>query len=377
MSRRYRDDVTLISTDSHVIEPPDLWTERIDPAYADRAPRLVPEDDGDWWYADGFRLQSVTGGTDAGVRFQDQTKLRMAARMDEVRKGAYEPDAKLVDMDIDGVDREVVYTTIGLRLWRVPDAGYVRATFRAYNQWIAEFCTAAPARLAGVALVLTDDIDDAVTDLRDAAAMGLKGAQITVYPGDGRPYDHPGYEPLWAAAAELHMPLSLHIGSNRLVGAPVQDTKFLVKPSQYVTASHWVEVSIADMTFSGVFERHPELMIVSLEHEAAWAAHFVNLMDYTYTQRARRAAWHRFKDDTLPSDFFRSNVFISFQEDPLALPLRSSIGVGNLVWGSDYPHHETTFPHSREVLDDVFAGVPDDERKIILEDTPARLYFAS
>ena len=126
--------MTLISTDSHVIEPPDLWEERIDRTYADRAPRLVPEDDGDWWYADGFRLQSVTGGTDAGVRFEDQTKLRMAARMDEVRKGAYEPEAKLADMDLDGIDREVVYTTIGLRLWRVPDGAFVRATFRAYIQ---------------------------------------------------------------------------------------------------------------------------------------------------------------------------------------------------------------------------------------------------
>src|SRR5438309_1595578 len=146
-------DLRVVSTDSHVIEPGDLFLERIDRAFVDRAPRLVPEDDGDWWYADGLRLQSVTGGTDAGTRFEDQTKLRMAARMSEVRKGAYEPDAKLVDMEIDGVDKEVVYTTIGLRLWRVPDTALVRASFRAYNEWVAEFCRAYPDRLAGIALV--------------------------------------------------------------------------------------------------------------------------------------------------------------------------------------------------------------------------------
>src|SRR4051812_43830653 len=127
----------------------------------------------------------------------------MAARMDEGRKGAYEPEAKLVDMDLDGVDREGVYTTIGLRLWRAPEAGFVRATFRAYNEWVAEFCKAAASRLAGVALILTDDIDDAVADVHHAAKLGLKGAQITVYPGDDQPHDHPVYEPFWAAAAEL------------------------------------------------------------------------------------------------------------------------------------------------------------------------------
>src|SRR5262249_4463586 len=159
------------------------------------------------------------------------------------------------------VDREVVYTTIGLRLWRVPDAGDVRATFRAYNEGGAEFCAAAPSRLAGGGLGFTDDIDNAGTDLRHAAKLGLEGAARTVYPGDDHSYDSPEYEPFWATAAELRMPLSLHIGSNRLVGAPVQDTKFLVKPSQYSTASHWVQVSIADMIFSGVFERYPDLKV--------------------------------------------------------------------------------------------------------------------
>ena len=84
---------------------------------------------------------------------------------------------------------------------------------------------------------------------------------------------------------------------------------------------------------------------------------------------ARRAGWHRFPDGVLPSDYFRSNVFISFQEDALAIEMRETIGVENLVWGSDYPHHETTFPHSLKVLDDVFAGVPDEQRRQILART--------
>jgi predicted TIM-barrel fold metal-dependent hydrolase len=375
-------DLRVVSTDSHVIEPGDLFVERIDKAFLDRAPRLVPEDDGDWWYADGFRLQSVTGGTDAGTRFEDQTKLRMAARMSEVRAGAYDPDAKLVDMEVDGVDKEVVYTTIGLRLWRVPDTAFVRASFRAYNEWVAAFCGAHPDRLAGVALVLLDDIDDGITDLRDAARMGLKGAQITVHPGADRTYDRPEYEPFWAAAEELDMPLSLHIGSNRTMpklgevntSMPDADIKFLQTPTQYSTASHWVACSISDMIFSGVFERHPGLKVVSLEHEASWAAYLIQMMDYTYTQRARRAHWHRFANDALPSDFFRNNVWICFQEDPNVLQLRDYIGVDTLIWGSDYPHHESTFPFSRKILDEMLADIPEAERRQILEVNPTNLY---
>lgn len=375
-------DLEITSTDSHVIEPPDLWTGRVAAAYRDRAPRLVAEADGDWWYADGLKLQSVTGGTDAGVRFEDQTRLRMAARMDEVRKGAYDPDAKVADMDADGVRREVVYTTLGLRLWRVPDAGLVRALFRAYNEWVAEFCAAYPDRLAGVAMILLDDVADGVTDLDDAARLGLKGAMISVHPGEARSYAHPDYEPFWAAAEGHDMPLSLHIGSNRTAPPPgaagaataETDIKLLSTPAQYSTVSHWVQLSIADLIFSGVFARHPGVRVVSLEHEASWAPHLLQTMDYTYTQRARRAGWVRFDGDTLPSDYFHTNVFVSFQEDALALQLRSVIGVENLVWGSDYPHHESTFPHSRRVLAEVLAGVPDSERDLIVDGNARRLY---
>jgi predicted TIM-barrel fold metal-dependent hydrolase len=127
------------------------------------------------------------------------------------------------------------------------------------------------------------------------------------------------------------------------------------------TRSYWVQVSIARMIFSGVFERYPGLRVVSTEHEVAWAAHLLTAMDYNYTQRARENQY-RYKTDALPSDFFHSNVSLSFQEDAIGMQLRSFIGVDNLMWGSDYPHAESTFPRSREILDQIFVGVPEDEQ---------------
>jgi predicted TIM-barrel fold metal-dependent hydrolase len=367
------------------MEPPELWRERIDPAFSDRAPHLVSEDDGDWWYSGNHKLLSVSGGTQAGLRFQDQAKLGLTARMGEVVRGAYDPTAKISDMDADGIQREVVYPTLGLRLWRLPDTALLSAIFRAYNDWIADFCRSYPDRLAAVGLLLLDDIDAGVAELRRMAGIGMSGAMISVYPGPERSYDHPMYEPLWVAASELDIPLSLHIATNRVLeDAPsspaatkVQGTDGapgLQKPTQYATSSYWVQCTLADMIFAGVFERFPELKVVSLEYEAAWAATLIQAMDYTYTQRARRESWYRFKGDALPSDFYHRNVYISFQEDALGIRLRDVVGIDNLVWGSDYPHAESTFPHSRKILGEMLADVPFDEQKRILDTNPTRLY---
>ena len=152
--------------------------------------------------------------------------------------------------------------------------------------------------------------------------------------------------------------------------------KLLSTPARYATSAHWVQLSLANMIFAGVFERHPTLKVVSLEHEIAWVPHFLQSMDYTYTQRARRSQWYRFQGEALPSDFFHRNVMISFQEDALGLRLRDVVGVGNLVWGSDYPHAESTFPRSRMILDRLFAEIPAAERIQILDTNATALYFS-
>lgn len=374
----------IISTDSHVVEPPDLWEGRIERRLRERAPRLVAEEDADWWYADGCRLQSVSGGAHTGLRFTDPSMLRLTARMSEVRAGAYDPKAKLADMDLDGVDAEVVYPTLGLQLWRLRDPELLSSLQHAYNDWIAEWCAATTRRLAGIACVLPDDPQAAAAELSRAAAMGLKGALIPVSYGEERTYADPSFEPLWDAAAGLSMPLSLHVGTNRVPPRPtaegprgMSDAKFLSTPTRYATASNWAASSICDMVFAGVFERHRGLRVVSLEHEIAWALHLVQAMDYVYTQRARRSGWYRFPDGARPSDYFRSNVSISFQEDELGLAHRDLLGAEGLVWGSDYPHHESTFPHSRDILDRLFAGLGGDERRLILDANPCRLYGLS
>jgi predicted TIM-barrel fold metal-dependent hydrolase len=127
------------------------------------------------------------------------------------------------------------------------------------------------------------------------------------------------------------------------------------------------------MIFSGVFERYPDLKLSIVEHELAWAPHFLRTMDWHYKELSQVAP-HRFEEGRVPSDFFHSNIYMSFQEDDIGIMLRSIIGVDNLMWGSDYPHAESTWPNSREVLDRVLEGVPEAERRKIVCDNVARLY---
>jgi predicted TIM-barrel fold metal-dependent hydrolase len=364
----------LISSDSHIVEPPDLWRERIDRGFRDRGPHVISESDGDWWMIDGTRGNSFQGGAQAGKRFDRAEELRPAARFSEVRPGAYEPAEFLRENEEDGIWASVIYPTAGLQLFRVPDVDLLSACFRAYNDWLADFCRAAPDRLRGIALINVDDIDEAVRELTRARKIGLSGGMITVAPPEAQSYDHPMYEPFWAAAQDLAAPIGLHIDTNRPAPYVVAESNRSSRASLLANADYWVRVSLGHLILEGVFERYPNLRIGSAEHELAWVPYFLDRLDYTYTQRARRSHWHRYASDAVPSDFFRRNVFLSFQEDAIGIRDRAVIGVDCLMWGSDYPHTESTFPRSRTVLERILDGVPRQERQQITASNAARLY---
>ena len=225
-------------------------------------------------------------------------------------------------------------------------------------------------------MINVDRVEDGVAELERCAKMGLVGSMIATGPLEHR-YDHPMYEPLWAAAQDLNMPLSLHAGCIR---AKERLPEHLAEQLNYdavtfATNATPMRVSIASMILSGVFERNPELKVGGVEFEVAWAPYFMRRMDDTYKDRVAGHIGYRYKSkDLLPSDFFRSNVFIAFQEDELGIQLRHYMGVDNLMWGSDYPHGESTFPRSKEIMEHILEGVPEEEKAKIAGLNTARLY---
>jgi len=364
----------ILSSDSHVFEPPDLWTTRIDAAFRDRAPRMERIDGADQLVVEADQVISGIGLiSNAGARFESPETISGEGRFEDVPRGGYDPEQHLADMRLDGVAGEVLYPSQGLFYFRVADTPLMSAIFRAYNDWLAEFCRRDPSRLKGIAMINLDDVGDGIRELERAARLGLAGAMITEYPLEHRRYDQPEYEPFWAAAASLGMPLSLHTATRRQGKIRGAGEKTLRDASSRSTKAFYPALSLCDMIFSGVFERHPALTLAIVEFELSWAPNILAAMDYTYRERHGEAIY-RFKDGRRPSDFFHRNVVLSFQEDAIGIRLRDVIGVDNMMWGSDYPHSESTFPRSRKILEEILAGVPDDEGVKIAGINTARVY---
>ena len=364
----------ILSSDSHVFEPPDLWTKRIDNAFKSRAPRMERVGDVDHLVIeDGQMIAGIGLISNAGARYDAPETISDHARFEDVHEGGYDPAQHLRDMVIDGVYGEVLYPSQGLFYYKVADPQLFSAICRAYNDWLAEFCSVDPDRLKAIAMINVDDVADAVSELERTAKFGFVGAMITEYPLEERRYDHSDYEPLWAAAAGLNMPLSLHTATRRVLSNTALVERTVHDASRRATKVFLPAISMCDMIFSGVFERYPDLRLAIVEFELSWAPYVLTNMDYTYRERHEEAQY-RFKGDTLPSDFFARNVFLSFQEDDIGIRLRDRIGVDCMMWGSDYPHSESTFPRSRQVLDEILQGVPEEERAKIVCHNTARLY---
>ena len=364
----------ILSSDSHVFEPPDLWTIRIDAAFRDRAPRMQRINGVDQLVVEEHQVIAGIGLiSKAGARFEAPETISSQGRFEDVHQGGYDPAQHLQDMQLDGVAGEVLYPSQGLFYFKVADTQLMSAIFRAYNDWLAEFCRTDPERLKGIAMINLDDVQDGIKELERTAKMGFAGAMITEYPLEDRRYDQPEYEPFWAAAQSLDMPLSLHTATRRQGKIRGAGERTLRDASSRATKVFYPATSMCDMIFAGVFERYPKLKLAIVEFELAWVPHLLSSMDYTYRERHEEALY-RFKDGWRPSDFVHRNVFLSFQEDEVGIRLRDIIGVDNMMWGSDYPHSESTFPQSRQILAQILAGVPEDECAKIVGGNTARLY---
>ncbi|HJU16044.1 MAG TPA: amidohydrolase family protein [Stellaceae bacterium] len=371
----------LISADSHIVEPPDLYSSRIDARFKNRAPRMerrrTPSGrEYDAWVIDGMQVGTLGAVMQAGQRFEDPTQIDFLGVWDDVRKGAYDPAAMLAENEEDGVWGSCLQPSQGLFWYRIPDSELLTEICRVYNDWIADFCKADPARLKGIAMLNVDDVEIGSRELERAKKLGLVGAFIPVSPLPERPYRDPVYDRLWATAQDLSMPLLLHIATNRS-GVPgcefTMDVAALTGAGRSTT-DHWVRYSLSAMVFAGVFDRYPRLKVGSVEHETAWIPHWLKQMDFTYRERPVFTKGWKSSEGMLPSEYWRRNMFVEFMEDDLGVQLREHIGVDNMLWGSDYPHAESTWPRSRDFLDRIFVGTSEEERRKITCDNAAKLF---
>ena len=360
----------VISADSHVMEPFDLWTSRVAPGLREQAPEVRRNEGRPGWsfHAPTLPPSVVAGAWGAGRSGGDLKEHLETAGPETARPSGWDPVARLEDQDVDGVHAEVLYGTLGMRLFRMTDGELQREFFRVYNDWLAEFCAHSPNRLHGLGLISLWDVDGGVAELERCAGLGLKGAMIWGYPPDDAPYQSLVYDRLWAAAQDLGLPLSLHIVTGMGEESRVDFTNASIR---YQHMIHEVQRSISQLVLGGVLERFPRLQIVGAECEIGWLPHWVQRMDHA---DAKFGALMDVKLSMKPSEYVRRQVWVTFMDDPVGAANLETLGRDTFMWGNDFPHTDSTWPHSQAVIDKNFAGVADDVAHRVLVENAADLY---
>lgn len=361
-----------ISSDSHIVEPAHIYDGLFE-RFGEEAPRILADPAGKRgpYMVVGEKRMPIGRFGIAGHDANDaDTDALIAKGYGAFRPGVLDPAERLKDQDIDGVRAEVIYPSLGMLTGAARNPALSLLLAQRYNDWLAEYTGHAPDRLIGAASIPLRDVADGVRELERAAGLGLRGAVIWCTAPRDLPYSDPAYEPFWAAAADARMPVTFHI----FTGA---DGMQMLLPTEWDAVAHYAlahtaaAVTLAQLTTGGVLERHPALRVVQAEFDAGWLAHFLNRLDFAVHRTVGHPAQ---KLPLTPSEYFRRQCYATFEDDAIAVQLREQIGVERLMWGNDYPHHDSLWPESQQVLDTLFDGVADADRRRMTYENVAELY---
>jgi predicted TIM-barrel fold metal-dependent hydrolase len=369
-------DYPIIDADAHVYEPPQVWQERVPTSLRAQAPKVLHTADGDVWsFNEGERRRPVGLMAAAGASYLEFRPSGLT--YETIRRGHFEVDARLTDMDADGIYAQILYPSVceeGARIFG-DERELQLACVRAYNEWLLEFCAGAPARLFGVATIPATGVADAVAELEWALREGYRGIVISTFPS-GSVEPSPDDGPFWARAQEAGISVALHIGSFHADG-PAKQRRFepaavLPRASASKSGANTVPL-VARMIFSGLFERFPRLNAVLVEANIGWIPAMLEQTDDMFL----RYRWFTNTAATLPtmpSRIFHRNFWATFMIDTVGIELRHRLNLDHLMWSTDYPHTGTDWPNSRMTIARLFRGLPRTEVKRMLHDNCKGLY---
>jgi predicted TIM-barrel fold metal-dependent hydrolase len=364
----------VMSADSHmdlIYLPPDTFRSRMPGKFHERAPHVVERDGKKVWVSGddvlgpyGVYGPGVTGGkrgrilAEAGFASGRQTRPSDLAQRRE-------------DQERDGVQAEIIYGIIGISRGLfsykgITDPELLSAIYRAYNEWIAEFNRAMPGRFFGLGCLPNHDAALAADEIRHCAALGLKGALFVPW-GSAMPVWHDMWEPMWRAAEEADLVISFHVfeGGGATVGYEVKGIRHpAVIGSWTVVAPAQMDEILVSAILSGVCERHPRLRLVLGESGIGWLPYILERLDDTYEERLS----DDLKLSLPPSAYFKRQIYATFQKDFHGVRAMAEIAPDNVMWGSDYPHRDGTWPFSKKAIEEQFRGVDEAiKRKMLWE----------
>lgn len=340
INRTYR----VIDADGHVLEPVDIWDTYMDPAFRDRQPRWIVDEQG----YERLRVEDKVLGGMKGLGLLGAIGARDGSVDDDHfkyvdgRPGGFDPHARIKDLDLDGIDAAFLYPSVGLFSGAVSDPQLAAAMCRAYNRWLADYCAPYPDRLFGIAMLPMQSIDLAIEEMRFARTqLGMRGGFLRPNPYNGRMAGHPDYDPFWAEAQALDFSIGFHEGGAS--GMPtVGVDRFDSRGAKHIV-SHTMEMMLVAMSviWGGVCERFPGIRIGFLESGGGWIAGWLDRMDRHFDDKG-------FNDSglqTRPTELFQRNCWISFEPVEKSLDvLAEYLGPHKILWATDYPHPDGFFP---------------------------------
>ena len=362
----------IVSADSHVNPPKDLWVRDCPAEFKDRAPRVESGPMGDFWVTDSQVSGAIGLDSSAGRKPEEFKPSGLTYK--EMRPGAYDPKARLEDMDVDGVDAEVLYFGGPVTQYSA-DPGLRRYVVQRYNDWMVDLSKAAPSRLVGLAHIPLLDLDEAAAELKRVAKLGLRGFHVDPFPDErgGKALWDPAYEPFWSLVEETGLPMSFHIVGPRK--ANVQETFSNptpgIKETFIAIAPMTISETVSTLVFTGILARHPKLRFVLVECGIGWIPYFLERMDQTFN---KHRFWTKSVITEKPSTYWYRQGFATFIQDLAGVAERHRAGLKNIMWSTDYPHSDSTWPKSREALTAHFVDVPASERAMIAGGNASALY---
>jgi predicted TIM-barrel fold metal-dependent hydrolase len=368
----------FVSADDHVQEHPEVWTRRMSKAkWGDRIPHVERQADGaERWVVDGKPVD-LPGVALAGAAMPD--RAREPQRWEDVPGIVRTPRERLTAMNVDGVDYSVLYPTVagraGETFGRLADAELELACAQAYNDWLIEEWAAASPRFIPQCIVPLAPIEATVNEIKRAVARGHRGVVMPSVPMMLRELPHinePVYDPVWAACQELEVPVCFHSGATRDIQFPPYAgfSPELAAALEAITRPVSSVLVVANFLYSRILDRFPRLKVVFAETSLAWAAYELELADHQF----ERQRLHTEGYEKLPSELFRRQCHFVGWFDSTGLKTRNYIGLGNLLWSTNFPQATSSWPESRRTIARCFDGIPEPERRQVLFENAARLY---
>ena len=369
-------DYRVISADSHLQIAAERWTPHIPAKHRDVAPRTIEMPHG----TDGTLINGKTSFFHGGLTGRPYADRSPNGGRFDTSPGAGSPEQRLHEQDIDGVDGEIMFTyPAGVSYYgAIKDLDAFKATVHAWNEFLAEeYCAVAPERLIGMGMLPDTGVQDAIDEMEYCVRAGLKGVYLSKYPsGAGVPTA--ADDRFWAAALDLDIPIAAHVqfaGTQGSRGAAFPYQYDLKEVSSGVDAfSKFTQYALRgagnalQMIFTGVFDRFPQLRLYFAETQVGWIPHFLDSLDDQYD---RHIHWSSRlvgmpKLDRLPSEYIDEHFSWGFMRNAFGVRARHEIGVKNMMWATDFPHGESDWPESQAVIEEIFEGVPEDERRQML-----------